>query len=56
MTYNATFTVRSPRGVQVGFDGDIVGCGALVQADDGTAEIKRMFVDPRCAAGKSPGG
>jgi putative acetyltransferase len=29
------------------FDGDIVGCGALVEADDGTAEIKRMFVDPR---------
>jgi putative acetyltransferase len=27
-------------------DGDIVGCCALVEADDGTAEIKRMFVDP----------
>ena len=24
----------------------IVGCCALVEADDGTAEIKRMFVDP----------
>ncbi len=27
-------------------DGDIVGCCALVDAGDGTAEIKRMFVDP----------
>ncbi|WP_432761542.1 GNAT family N-acetyltransferase [Rhizobium calliandrae] len=27
-------------------NGDIVGCCALVEADDGTAEIKRMFVDP----------
>ncbi|WP_046118255.1 GNAT family N-acetyltransferase [Ensifer aridi] len=27
-------------------DGDIVGCCALVEAGDGTAEIKRMFVDP----------
>ncbi|WP_043616534.1 GNAT family N-acetyltransferase [Ensifer sp. ZNC0028] len=26
-------------------DGDIVGCCALVDAGDGTAEIKRMFVD-----------
>ena len=26
--------------------GDIVGCCALVEAGDGTAEIKRMFVDP----------
>ena len=25
---------------------DIVGCASLVEADDGTAEIKRMFVDP----------
>ena len=27
-------------------DGAIVGCAALVEAGDGTAEIKRMFVDP----------
>lgn len=27
-------------------EGDIVGCCALVEAGDGTAEIKRMFVDP----------
>ncbi|WP_320201627.1 GNAT family N-acetyltransferase [Agrobacterium sp. rho-13.3] len=27
-------------------EGKIVGCCALVAADDGTAEIKRMFVDP----------
>lgn len=27
-------------------DGDIVGCCSLVEAGDGTAEIKRMFVDP----------
>lgn len=26
--------------------GAIVGCAALVEAGDGTAEIKRMFVDP----------
>ncbi|SIQ11306.1 putative acetyltransferase [Rhizobium sp. RU20A] len=27
-------------------EGRIVGCAALVLAGDGTAEIKRMFVDP----------
>ncbi len=27
-------------------DGEIVGCCALVEAGDGTAEIKRMFVAP----------
>lgn len=27
-------------------EGRVVGCGALVVAGDGTAEIKRMFVDP----------
>ncbi|AVA21641.1 GNAT family N-acetyltransferase [Rhizobium sp. LEGMi198b] len=27
-------------------DGNAVGCCALVEAGDGTAEIKRMFVDP----------
>lgn len=27
-------------------DDEIVGCCALVNAGDGTAEIKRMFVDP----------
>ena len=27
-------------------DGVAVGCAALVEAGDGTAEIKRMFVDP----------
>ncbi|WFU48841.1 GNAT family N-acetyltransferase [Sinorhizobium terangae] len=27
-------------------DDEIVGCCALVEAGDGTAEIKRMFVDP----------
>ncbi|WP_019566140.1 GNAT family N-acetyltransferase [Agrobacterium sp. 10MFCol1.1] len=27
-------------------DGRVVGCGALVEAGDGTAEVKRMFVDP----------
>lgn len=31
---------------------DIVGCCALVEAGDGTAEIKRMFVDP-IARGRS---
>lgn len=28
-------------------DGAVVGCCALVEAGDGTAEIKRMFVDPQ---------
>jgi len=28
-------------------DGAAVGCGAVVLAEDGTAEIKRMFVDGR---------
>ncbi|AGS21984.1 GCN5-related N-acetyltransferase protein [Rhizobium etli] len=28
-------------------EGAIVGCCALVEAGDGTAEIKRMFVDPQ---------
>ena len=28
-------------------DGEIVGCCALAEAGDGTAEIKRMFVDPK---------
>lgn len=28
-------------------EGDVVGCCALVEAGDGTAEIKRMFVDPQ---------
>ncbi len=27
-------------------DAEIVGCASLVEAGDGTAEIKRMFVDP----------
>jgi putative acetyltransferase len=27
-------------------DDEIVGCASLVEAGDGTAEIKRMFVDP----------
>ncbi|NTJ42269.1 GNAT family N-acetyltransferase [Agrobacterium larrymoorei] len=27
-------------------EGRVVGCCALVEAGDGTAEIKRMFVDP----------
>ena len=27
-------------------DEEVVGCGALVEAGDGTAEVKRMFVDP----------
>ena len=27
-------------------EGAVVGCVALVEAGDGTAEIKRMFVDP----------
>lgn len=26
-------------------DGEVVGCCGLVEAGDGTAEIKRMFVD-----------
>ncbi len=29
-------------------DGKAIGCGALVPAGDGTAEIKRMWVDPLC--------
>ncbi|ENN85721.1 putative acetyltransferase protein [Rhizobium freirei PRF 81] len=33
-------------------EGNIVGCCALVEAGDGTAEIKRMFVDP-AARGRS---
>ena len=36
---NATFWVAR-------IEGNIVGCCALVEAGDGTAEIKRMFVDP----------
>jgi len=28
-------------------EGEIVGCCALVDAGDGSAEIKRMFVDPQ---------
>lgn len=28
-------------------DGTAVGCGAVVKAGEGTAEIKRMWVDPR---------
>lgn len=28
-------------------EGQIVGCCALVEAGDGTGEIKRMFVDPQ---------
>lgn len=28
-------------------DGEVIGCCALVDAGDGTAEIKRMFVDPQ---------
>lgn len=28
-------------------EGEIVGCCALVEHGDGTAEIKRMFVDPQ---------
>lgn len=37
---------------EVGFfvarhDGAIVGCCAIVDAKDGTGEIKRMFVDPK---------
>jgi putative acetyltransferase len=27
-------------------DGAVVGCGAIRQLDDSTAEVKRMFVDP----------
>ncbi|MBB4008034.1 GNAT family N-acetyltransferase [Allorhizobium taibaishanense] len=27
--------------------GQVLGCAALVEAGDGTAEIKRMFVDPQ---------
>ncbi len=33
-------------------EGTIVGCCALMEASDGTAEIKRMFVDPT-ARGRS---
>ncbi len=36
---NVLFLVARRRGVAV-------GCGAVVRADDGTAEIKRMWVDP----------
>ena len=28
-------------------EGEVVGCCALVEAGDGSAEIKRMFVDPK---------
>ena len=28
-------------------EGEVVGCCALVDAGDGSAEIKRMFVDPK---------
>lgn len=28
-------------------DGAVIGCAALVEAGDGTAEIKRMFIDPQ---------
>ncbi|MDE1994140.1 MAG: GNAT family N-acetyltransferase [Rhizobiaceae bacterium] len=33
--------------------GDIIGCCALVEAGDGTAEIKRMFVDPAARGQKA---
>lgn len=33
-------------------EGEIIGCCALVDAGDGTAEIKRMFIDP-AARGRS---
>ena len=34
-------------------DGVAVGCAALVEAGDGTAEIKRVFVDPEARGLKS---
>lgn len=34
--------------------GEIVGCCSLVEAGDGTGEIKRMFVDP-AARGRGGG-
>jgi putative acetyltransferase len=37
-------------------DGAIVGCCALVEAGDGTAEIKRMFVDPEARGLRIAGG
>ncbi|HEY0120470.1 MAG TPA: GNAT family N-acetyltransferase [Rhizobium sp.] len=33
-------------------DGEIAGCCALVEAGDDTAEIKRMFVDPKARGQK----
>ncbi len=36
--------------------GEIVGCCALVEAGDGTAEIKRMFVDPEARGLKVASG
>lgn len=36
--------------------GGIVGCCALVEAGDGTAEIKRMFVDPEARGLKVASG
>ncbi|ARO30257.1 GCN5-related N-acetyltransferase protein [Rhizobium sp. NXC14] len=37
-------------------EGAIVGCCALVEAGDGTAEIKRMFVDPQARGLKIASG
>ena len=39
-------TAASVRFFVARLDGRAVGCGALVLADAGQAEIKRMFVDP----------
>jgi putative acetyltransferase len=41
----AALSAPAARFFLVRIDGRAVGCGALVLAADGTAEIKRMFVD-----------
>jgi putative acetyltransferase len=34
-------------------EGKAIGCGAIVEADDGSAEIKRMWVLPEARGGKT---
>jgi putative acetyltransferase len=43
----ASLEGRSVHFLVARLDDDIVGCSALVEAADVTAEIERMFVDPR---------
>ena len=44
---DAAFNEPSGRFVVALVEGEVVGCGALLWLDQDTAEIKRMWVDPR---------